>query len=368
MERVELAYARAVLARPGGVFCGTDPFGRFALIPRGDVSALLAPGADMPGLAARMQRRVMLGGHAALLAEAARPGAVFSIVSHHGLHRRRAIAAVRRSGARFVPAVHDIIPLEHPQTTRWLQRRMTRARMLGVGHEADGVVLFSQSVRGALRAWLAGQGLAMPPAVVAPLGLDIRAAGPVAGDMPPYFICIATIERRKNHRLLLDVWRGLGPGAPRLILVGRRSFGAGQDLALLDSGALGDRVEERGHASDAELAELLAGARALLLPTLAEGFGIPVIEALAAGVPVICSDIPALREVGGGVPEYLSPQDPAAWQAMIAAYAAPESPARAAQMVRLAGWRPPAWPAHFAAVEAFLAGLPPGPAGVRPIQ
>lgn len=365
MERVELAYARHVAARPGGVFCGSDAFGRFGLIPRDDVAALLAPGADRAGLARGIQRRLVLGGQRRLLEEAGRPGAIFSIVSHHGLHRRGAIARLRQAGARFVPAVHDIIPLQYPQSTRWLQRRLSHARMRVVGHEADSVLLFSQSVRGALQAWLAGQGLSMPPALVAPLGLDLpRAGAALAGaalaGAAPYFICIATIERRKNHRMLLDVWRRMGAAAPRLILVGRRSFGAGEALALLDSGALGDRVEERGHASDGELAGLLAGAQALLLPTLAEGFGIPVIEALAAGVPVLCSDIAVLREVGGAAPEYLPPGDPAAWAAMIAAYAMPDSRARAAQMARLAGWAPPSWAGHFVAVERFLAGLGAG--------
>ncbi len=360
MERVELAYARHVLARPGGVFCGSDAFGRFGLIPRDEVVALLAPGADAAGLARGIQRRLMLGGQRRLLEEASRPGAIFSIVAHQGLHRSGAIARLKREGARFVPAVHDIIPLEYPQSTRWLQRRLSHARMRVVGREADGVLLFSQSVRGALAAWLTGQGLAMPPALVVPLGLDLPLAGAVSAGGAQYFICIATIERRKNHRMLLDAWARLGPGAPRLILVGRRSFGAGEALALLDSGALGDRVEERGHACDGELAALLAGARALLLPTLAEGFGIPVIEALAAGVPVLCSDIAVLREVGGVAPEYLPPDNPAAWAAMIAAYTVADSPARAAQMARLAGWAPPAWSGHFAAVERFLADLVAG--------
>ena len=360
MERVERAYARHVAVRPGGIFCGSDALGRFGLIPRDEVAALLAPGADAAALARGIQRRLLLGGQRCLLEEASRPGAIFSIVSHHGLHRRGAIARLKRAGARFVPAVHDIIPIEYPQSTRWLQRRLSHARMRAVGHEADGVLLFSQSVRGALQAWLVGQGLAMPPALVAPLGLDLPMTGAAVARAAPYFICIATIERRKNHRMLLEAWRRLGAGAPRLILVGRRSFGAGEALALLDSGALGDRVEERGHASDGELARLLAGAQALLLPTLAEGFGIPVIEALAAGVPVLCSDIAVLREVGGAVPEYLSPSDPAAWSAMIAAYAMRDSPARAAQMARLAGWAPPHWAGHFAAVEAFLADLVAG--------
>lgn len=338
MERVELAYARHILGRPGGGFAGTDWRGRFVALPRDEVAALLAdPAAPAP------RPRGPL---------AIEPGTVFSLMSHHGLHRGRAIAALRAQDARFVPAVHDLIPLEFPDTTRWLQRRLQRARIRQVGLQADGVLVFSQAVQGSLARWLCGQGLPVPPSLVAPLGLDLPAAPTIAaGD---HFLCIATIEKRKNHAMLLEAWQRLGPAAPRLVLVGRRSFGASESLRLLPALPM---VEERGHCTDAELATLLAGARALLLPSQAEGFGIPVVEALAAGVPVIASDIPALREVGQGVPDHLPADDPAAWAAQVSAHAARDSLARAAQLARMAGWQPPGWPAHFAAVEAFLGTL-----------
>ena len=349
MERVELAYARHVLGRADGHFCRLDPWGRFSLLARSDVAAWLAGGPPPARL-----------GHAALLEVAGRPGAVFSILAHHGLHRRGAIAAVRRRGARFVPAVHDLIPLEWPETTRWLQRRMTRARMRAVGQMANAVLVFSETVRQSLCRFCAAEGFSAPPMQVAPLAVDLPPPAAVAPAGPPYFLCVANIELRKNHGLLLDAWQLLGPAAPDLIIVGRRSFGARKMLARLDAGAFRGVIEERGHCPDAELASLLAGARALLLPTLAEGFGIPVAEALSAGVPVICSDIPALREVGRGVPEFLSPGDPAGWAAAVAAYAAPESSARAAQLARLAGWRGATWAEHFSQVEYFLAGLASG--------
>ena len=93
----------------------------------------------------------------------------------------------------------------------------------------------------------------------------------------------------------------------------------------------------------------------MLLPSFAEGFGFPVIEALGLGLPVLCSDIPALRETGGEVPEYLDPLDGLGWRETILDYATPLSPRRDAQLLRLARWQPAQWEDHFAAVGELLA-------------
>ena len=83
----------------------------------------------------------------------------------------------------------------------------------------------------------------------------------------------------------------------------------------------------------------------------------PLAEALASGVPVICSDIPAFREVGRAVPEYLDPLDLYAWTDAVRDYSRPDSLRRAAQMQRLAQWRAPRWADHFTAVEQLLGDL-----------
>jgi hypothetical protein len=79
-----------------------------------------------------------------------------------------------------------------------------------------------------------------------------------------------------------------------------------------------------------------------------------VAEALAQGVPAICSALPALREVGKNVPDYLDPADGAAWHAAILDYMDAGSLRRQAQLGRMKGWRPPSWAEHFALVEPLL--------------
>jgi len=146
----------------------------------------------------------------------------------------------------------------------------------------------------------------------------------------------------------------LGDRAPRLKLIGRRGFGSEQITDRLKP--LRGLVSEHADLPDSAMTGLVHGARALLLPSFAEGFGLPVVEALALGVPVLCSDLPALRESGGGAPDYLDPADSGAWHDAVLAYAA-NSPRRRAQLARLAPWRAPSWAEHFAIVERLVADL-----------
>jgi glycosyltransferase involved in cell wall biosynthesis len=121
--------------------------------------------------------------------------------------------------------------------------------------------------------------------------------------------------------------------------------------------ALRGLVHERSGCSDLELARYLGHARALLFPSFAEGYGMPLVEALALGTPAIASTLPVFREVAGNVPDYLDPLDGPGWTQAILDYAAPESPLRAAQLQRMAGFRTPTWQRHFETVESLLERL-----------
>ena len=113
-------------------------------------------------------------------------------------------------------------------------------------------------------------------------------------------------------------------------------------------------IIEKNDASDEEVVSLLAGASALLMPSYAEGFGMPVQEALAIGTPVISTPLPAIREFAGDIPDYAEPHDGVRWLELIEAYAQSHSPQRDAQLNRLTNFRHHTWPEHFERVAAFL--------------
>jgi glycosyltransferase involved in cell wall biosynthesis len=200
----------------------------------------------------------------------------------------------------------------------------------------------------------------MPPSHVAWLGVDpfsrVRSAD---RSSRPTFVTLGTIEGRKNHLLLLKIWSRLvdrlGSAAPRLLIVGQRGWEAQPALELLDrSEKLRGHVIELGHCLDAELAAHLTAARALLFPSFTEGYGMPMVEALGAGAPVIASDLPVFRELCGTIPTYLSPLDESGWETAIMNYAQPGSPERASQCQRMKAFHAPTWEEHFNNVEAWL--------------
>jgi glycosyltransferase involved in cell wall biosynthesis len=118
--------------------------------------------------------------------------------------------------------------------------------------------------------------------------------------------------------------------------------------------ALRGFVIEKSDASDADLATYMHHARALLFPSFVEGYGLPLVEALAAGTPVIASDIPVFRELAGDLPTYADPLDAHRWLALLrkAAYTA------RASSEDLQYFRAPSWRAHFEKVDELLRTLP----------
>ncbi len=385
IDRVEHAYAETLLvaARARLRYAALHPLGRFAHLPTARARhfvertgqlwqhAMPAPGHEGPaaasvqGLARRLYAGLMLP-HASprFLREESGARPSYLLVSHHHLHQPSAIeTAKRRLGATFVCFIHDLIPIELPEYGRPLEAAKHVRRMETATRLADAFVVNSAATGEALRPFMRRAGRDVP-LLVAPLGVHRtapRAAPPP--DPEPYFVYVGTIEPRKNHLLLFNIWRRMvetgQPRIPKLILVGQRGWENEMVLDVLErSAALRPHIREFNALPDGDVASLVAGARALLLPSFAEGYGLPVAEALAAGTPVLCSDLPALREVGGDAPDYLDPLDGLGWLAAIHDYTRPDSARRARQLARIAGWSPPGWAGHIDAVVSLIDGLP----------
>jgi glycosyltransferase involved in cell wall biosynthesis len=260
--------------------------------------------------------------------------------------------------------VHDLIPITHPEYCRPGELQRHEDRMNTVLQTAAAIVANSQATLDELTSYAAARQLPLPPAIAAHLApappLHPAAEPPLDG---PYFVMLGTIEPRKNHWMLLQVWRRLAErhGAatvPRLVVIGQRGWECENVIDLLERcRELQGVVTELPACSDEELASWLYHARALLFPSMTEGYGLPLVEALALGTPVIASDLPVFREIAGELPDYLDPLDGPGWQALIEEYSQTESLSRSAQLERLESYSPPTWKQHFTAVDRLLEGI-----------
>jgi glycosyltransferase involved in cell wall biosynthesis len=220
------------------------------------------------------------------------------------LHAPTPLAPPRR-GTPVVVTVHDAVPWTHPDTLTPRGVSWHRAAIESAARSADALVVPTQAVadelarhvRATAPVHVVGEGVSAD--LDLPADADVRAA---ALDLPdaPYLITLATIEPRKGLDVLLDALaRAQAPEVP-LLVVGQPGWGGVDVAARAAELGLAARVRLMGRLPDADLAVALSRATALVAPSRAEGFGLPVLEAMAAGVPVVSSDAPALAEVGGG--------------------------------------------------------------------
>ncbi|MCJ2051235.1 glycosyltransferase family 4 protein [Methylobacterium sp. J-070] len=408
IDRVDLAYARAFLGRstPGFGIVSTaygprildregalaiveavaagwvedrpaaaDPVYRGLAARCGDPTAAgaardPAPGASADPRAASERRRIQAR-TAAAIALRSRPiaalprDALYLHTSHLRLDNpRRFDWLYTRRDVRAAFFVHDLIPITHPEYGRTGEADRHRARMRTIGRHAAAILVNSVDTGRSTLEHLAAAGFGRPPVAVGHLGVE-DAFGPngtrFSPDRPTFLVC-GTIESRKNHLLLFQIWRLLaerqGGAAPRLVVVGRRGWEAESAIDMLERcpGVRAHAVEVTGLSTHG-LAALMRSCTALLMPSFAEGYGIPVVEAAACGLPVVASDIPVHREIADGFAHFCDPLDGLGWAAAIEALAQPGSPVRAELAGRLDGYVPPSWDAHFAAVGPTLAAL-----------
>jgi glycosyltransferase involved in cell wall biosynthesis len=245
-----------------------------------------------------------------------------------GFAARRLGLDVVHGPAYLVPVVHpgvasvvtilDVIWLHHPETVDGRFRAVMRTVTPLVGRTSDRVIAISETARDDIAA-----ALRLDPAKfdVTPLGIrePARAGGadPDAArirlglDERPIALCVAAKRAHKNLHGLLRALASMPAPRPQLVLPGSPNAYELELRALARELGVEEDVRFPGWISDADLDDLYASAACFVLPTFQEGFGLPVLEAMARGVPVACSDIPVLREVAGDAALLFDPREPA---------------------------------------------------------
>jgi len=276
---------------------------------------------------------------------------VYLNIGHANLTDRMMRALRKVPGLKIAVMVHDTIPLDYPAFTRQGQAEVFGRKLAVVSRHADVVIHTAASNQRQTEVHLANLGR-VPRAVVAPLGVTL--ATPDPSQLPkdltledPYFVTIGTIEPRKNHRLLLDIWESLaqtGGPLPRLLILGNRGWADPALLSRLDRGVPG--VQVLSGLSDAAMAAVLQGSRALVFPSLAEGFGLPPFEAAGMGIAVISSNLSVIRDGLLDYPVYLDPMDSYSWMETILGHSLGERP----KEIKRLGVEVPSWEKHFNSV------------------
>jgi len=275
-------------------------------------------------------------------------GVTYLNVGHSNISERVFWAISQLPGSRVTVMVHDMIPLDFPQYQRAGTVEKFREKMKLVSQSADLVICNSLDTRAAVARYFREWGRE-PGMIVAHLAsATVSAVSKPEPRKTPYFVTLGTIEPRKNHAFLLDLWGDLRKELPDgelpdLYVVGARGWNNEDVFRRLDALEPQSGITELGDLDDAGVQALLEGASGLLAPSLAEGYGLPLLEAAALDTPILANDLSVYREFLSDIPVYASVNDRYLWARTI----------RRMAVVRRAGdpekkkTRLPSWDEHF---------------------
>lgn len=227
-----------------------------------------------------------------------------------------------QAGARIVTCLYDLIPIRYPractesstlQFGRWLERAV---------YKSDAVIAISRSVAEDFQAYVRETGAVLKPGQRLGwwhLGADMASRADAAPSTcvaeilsapEPFFLSVGTVEPRKAYRMALDAFERLWARGVRVnyVIAGKAGWNTAALAERIRSHPqFGRRLFWFESSTDTDLAALYRHAHSLVITSLVEGFGLPVVEARHYGLPVIASDIPVFREIGGDEIDYFEP-------------------------------------------------------------
>lgn len=236
-------------------------------------------------------------------------------------------------GAANLHTMHDLVPLKLPYASADRKRYYYKL-MRAVARRADRIITVSESSRRDIIEFFpfaerkivnTYQAVRVPDAVLQESDDDVAAAIRSIFNLPfrGYFLFYGAIEPKKNVNRLIEAYLALATKTP-LVIVGRRSWGADDELRLLQRDevqplkATFKSIRRIDYLPRALLMRLIRGAKAVTFPSIYEGFGLPVLESMMLGTPVLTSNTSSLPEVGGDAALYVDPYDPRSIRAGLA--------------------------------------------------
>jgi glycosyltransferase involved in cell wall biosynthesis len=290
-----------------------------------------------------------------------------NIAQHAFEHHRFFRWLAQRHDVAPVFLIHDLLPLDFPEFfPRGYEQRFQRRVETMIQH-ARAIIATTRQVAQRIQMEYRDRRLQPVPIHVEPLASPLEQADEIKEQDAaflgriPYFVTISTIEPRKNHSLMIQVWRALIQrrlAAPKLVIVGQRGWESEQTFRELDLAPdLRPHIIEVSSLPPAHLRSLIKNALALLMPSFAEGYGLPIVEALSLRTPVVCSDIPVFSEVSQKKALLISPLDGKSWLKAIESLAMAESCLRAQLLEKTFQFSPPTWRGYFENIEEFLIRL-----------
>ncbi len=236
-------------------------------------------------------------------------GKVDAFVDSEWFHPRQV------SGNR-VSIVYDLGPLLHPEWVDEQTRRFHLRTLNSLKHRADRIVCISEATATDVVRELGvdRERLSIVYPGVDEAYFDAKPAPPAILGGAPYLLAVGTLNERKNLGVLIDAFAKVAEHTRelRLVIVGSPDRDAERIRQRIRERGIEQRTVLLGFASDDELPGIVAAASGLVFPSLFEGYGMPVVEAMAAGIPVIASNDPSIDEATGGAAVRFDPRDAAA--------------------------------------------------------
>lgn len=297
-------------------------------------------------------------------------GGFYFNTSHHGVGHIKAYQVFKVLGdLKIVFYLHDIIPIDFPEYVREGDEHTHAVRVKAMAEYGDYVLANSSYTKSRFISFCKEFCLVAPNVSVLHIGVEdgfldrIEKSGTnkYFTEKFDYFVYISTIEPRKNHLMLLHLWRKMvldeRHHIPKLVLIGKRGWNNQNILDLLDrSKLLQNHIIELSGLSDNQMNSILKNSRGLLYPSFVEGWGMPLVEAVAANVPVVCSDIPAHRESGQSLLRYIDPEDSQSWMEVVNKMTTSNEEA----LDIMSGYKKfkmPAWEEHFKDLNIIINSL-----------